>query len=174
MQENTKHRSRKTTQQSPFRKMLDNIFFTKQLLDEYSLRRENMRNLLTKCGIRYEYGQYFYEENASEDVIFLARQAQDIEENIVKNTSKLLKNEKAVTNLISKIPDYRSRLLLIKRFIDDKSIEIIADEMNYSPRHVQRMIKDAEEVIEKIYEEEMQKLKDNRLAEKACTGKSVN
>ncbi len=151
MLNNTSNHSRKNGCTDEIVKLLDNIYFTKMLVDDLLDQREDMIRKVSRAGIACENGKYIYGDNAAEDIIALATEAQKLDEQIIKTTTRLISREKAATNLISLLSDYRSRLLIIKRYIDNKSIEVIAEEMNYSPRHVQRMISDAVKNLNEIY-----------------------
>lgn len=161
MTETTKYRSRYPLNDKQLGRMLDNIFFTQQLIDELHAQRDNMKNKVFLSGIKYENGEYIIPENANEFVKDLAFEAQKLEESITKATGRLIRFQRMATSLINKVPDYRARLVLIKRYIDNKGVETIAEEMNYSPRHVQRMLKEATELVETAYNEEKAKKREN-------------
>ncbi len=152
-----KNRSRHNLANKELGKLLDNIFFTQSLINVLQEQREKMRCRLIIAGIPYANGQYLCGDKPSVEATGLAKEAQKLDESIVKNTAKLLSRQRMATSLINKISDYRARLVLIKRYIDNKSAETIAEEMNYSPRHVQRMLKEATVLIEKAYIEEKQR-----------------
>ncbi len=149
------HSRNHTKRKSEVIGFLENIYYTDRMTDELHHRRDQIRDKLFRLGVLYEDGEYIFTDLCDERVRELCDEVMKLEENIIKHTHRLISKQKAATNLLSKLPDYRHRLVLIKRYIDNKPVEIIADEMGYSPRHVQRIMKEATDAVEEMYRTEI-------------------
>ena len=144
MQESTKARtSHSTIKNEELKRILENIFYTEDLISELTTERDSLRLLLSKEGIRYEDGKYVLPPNASEHATALVHEADKLDEHIIRSTKKIIARQRTATSLINSVKDYRLRLVLIKRFIDNKPLDVISSEMGFSVRHTQRMIKEA-------------------------------
>lgn len=104
--------------------------------------------------LRYKRMNFIINENAKE--LSRSRKQNDVEnivilERIINSDIDLMliiKREIAETIKCVKNPFYRS--LLFSKYIDFKTLEQIAEETYYSPRHIQRLHKLALLEIEKI------------------------
>ena len=137
---------------SPLMRLLDGIHLTENLIDEYNSQRENIRFRIAQAGIKYEDGKYILPERHNPEAERILYEAERIEGLIARSTLKLVGKQRLATNLISRMNDYRLKLIIIKRYIDHKPVDTIAIEMGYSPRHTQRMLKEATDMLEEIYE----------------------
>ncbi|MBE6038284.1 MAG: DUF1492 domain-containing protein [Anaerofustis stercorihominis] len=118
---------------------LENIQYTNMLVKEMQQRRDDMFEMLAVAGVTYDKARASNRNYSDSQVERLVIEAEKLDEQIVKETARLINQQRKINSLINRIPEYRHRLVLIKKYIDNKSFEQIASEMNYSVRHTQRI-----------------------------------
>lgn len=74
-----------------------------------------------------------------------------LEKKILKNNADLADCLSNIERIINKIDRWDYRLILKKKYINDKSLNAIAEEMNYCEKTVQRKHKEALDAFDKAY-----------------------
>lgn len=107
-------------------------------IQELEERRMTVRNEILRITPSYEYrgNQTFHSGNCKEaKYIKLIEFSQRID----KHIEELYKVKTEIDKAIDKVPNSKLRRLLKLRYIDFKTWEDIADEMNYALRHIMRL-----------------------------------
>ncbi len=72
----------------------------------------------------------------------------DYKDELVKDITRLIYIKHQIINAINKIEDSMFRTILILKYIEFKTWEVIAEEMEYADRHIKRLGKQAIEMVE--------------------------
>ncbi len=72
----------------------------------------------------------------------------DYKDELVKDITRLIYLKHQIINAINKIEDSLFRTILILKYIEFKTWEVIAEELEYADRHIKRLGKQAIEMVE--------------------------
>ena len=138
-----------TTQQA--RQQLQQIHrIDTQLKHKESQLQELELQLTQAGGIQYDRERVQASpmpDRLSNDIIRLV----ELKEQVIKERVEYLQKKERVVNEIHSLEDPREMDILVKRYIEGKTWDRIADEMNYSIRRVHQLHRQALENIETLH-----------------------
>ncbi|MBO5852234.1 MAG: hypothetical protein J6Q74_00270 [Clostridia bacterium] len=68
-------------------------------------------------------------------------------ESMQREVEECIRKSNIIEGVICSFEDIRGRELMLRKYVYGQTIERIAEELNYSSRHVQRMLNDAAEKL---------------------------
>lgn len=110
---------------------------------------EELKSLATKVTVTYS-ESHSTGTHADKVGRFSAKMV-DLENEINEEIDKLVEVKLKIKGILAAVKDPKHKAILERRYILNESFEKMAEKINYSSRHIQRMHNAAIEQLEKIY-----------------------
>lgn len=117
-------------------------------LEEIAQLRALAEKVTQRLSLDTSFAKGTYTDRTGDYAVKIA----DLEIKIDRKIDKLVDLREQILKMIGALENNTERILIERRYILHESTEVIAEKLNYSPRHTARLLQKALEDLEEIYE----------------------